>query len=448
MRRFLGGRPRTGARLAVALAALSLAATGVPPLARADYGARPARAYDARMATEWFRLLYDAVREEKLPPMVAARVYGYAAVALYESLVPGMPQHRSLAGQLNQLPPLPATRQGRAYHWPAVANTAMAEVVRGLMPEASAPTLAAIGSLRAELDAAYPGVPPTVRTWSVAQGRAVARAILNWAAGDGYATLSNCPYTPPVGPGTWTPTPPAYGPPLQPCWGRLRPFALASGVECAAPPPPPFSPDSRSAFYAEAYEVYLTGRLGAGLTDEQKAIAHFWADDPAVTGTPAGHWVSIVGQVAEERNLSLEDAAEAYARVGIGVADAFIACWATKYQYNLLRPVTYIQLYIDPAWLPLLATPPFPEYTSGHSTQSGAAVLLLTDMLGAFRFTDRTHEFRGLAARTFSSFEEAADEAAISRLYGGIHYRAAIDLGLAQGRCVGQAILNRVEFRR
>jgi membrane-associated phospholipid phosphatase len=184
------------------------------------------------------------------------------------------------------------------------------------------------------------------------------------------------------------------------------------------------------------------------LTDEQRAIALFWADDPSVTATPPGHSVSIATQVLRAVDGGLDTAAETYAKVGMAVADAFIACWNTKYSYNLVRPVTYIQAFIDADWLPILVTPPFPEYTSGHSAQSGAAAQVLTDLFGRrFAFVDRTHEDRGLPARSFVSFFQAAGEAAISRLYGGIHYRPAIVRGLEQGRCVGQAV-SALEFRR
>jgi hypothetical protein len=145
-------------------------------------------------------------------------------------------------------------------------------------------------------------------------------------------------------------------------------------------------------------------------------------------------------QVARTLDVSLAAAAGAYAKTGIAVADAFIACWNTKYLYNLLRPVTYIRNLVDPAWTPLLVTPPFPEYTSGRAVQSGAAAQVLTDLFGEVAFVDRTHESRGLPARSFRSFHEGADEAAVSRLYGGIHFRAAIERGLEQGRSTSRHV--------
>ena len=176
------------------------------------------------------------------------------------------------------------------------------------------------------------------------------------------------------------------------------------------------------------------------LTAEQEAIARFWSDDPGQTSTPPGHSVSITTQALRRERASLAEAAEAYARVGMAVSDAFVACWFQKYRYNLLRPVTYAQAQFDRDWLPLLITPPFPEYPSGHSDQSGAAFQVLTDMFGRrHEFVDRTHDERGLPARRFDSFLDAGEEAALSRLYGGIHFRAAIDNGFLQGRRIGRA---------
>jgi hypothetical protein len=183
------------------------------------------------------------------------------------------------------------------------------------------------------------------------------------------------------------------------------------------------------------------------LTPGERAIALFWSDAPGATGTPPGHWIRLVGQLLDEQNHRLDRAAEAYAKVGIAEMDAFVCCWLTKYQVNLLRPVTYIHRAFDPAWEPVLVTPAFPEYTSGHSTQSGAVAEVLTATFGEFPYTDHTHDDHGLPARSFESFRDAADEAGISRLYGGIHFRSAIENGLEQGRCIGREV-NALVFRR
>jgi hypothetical protein len=407
--------------------------------------------FPSDVASVWFDLLYDVVKTEQSSPPVAARSYGIAAVTLYEAIVPGSLENQSLLGQLNELSSMPEPEPHKEYDWPTVANSALARTVRGLFPDASQESLNAINALEQEFTTEFQSrVPPPIYDRSVAQGQAVADAVLAWASTDGFTTFSNCPYTPPVGPGLWVPTPPTFVPnPLQPCWGQLRPFVLTSSDECAPPPPPAYATDPASAFYGLALEVYDTN---LNLTDEQQTIALYWADSPGVTGTPPGHWIAIVGQLARNNGLSLMAAAEAYARVGLAVADAFIGCWQTKYIYNQLRPVTYIQDVIDPTWVPLLVTPNFPSYTSGHSTQSGAAATVLTDMFGVVAFTDTLFTDHDLvpsqAPRTFTSFDEAAEEAAISRLYAGIHYPSDNNSGLVQGWCIGQVILERIVFKR
>jgi PAP2 superfamily len=401
----------------------------------------PASAYSAEVPTAWFDLALELVRTTSgFSPPVASRALGYAGVALYESLVPGLPGRESFGGRLNGLtrPPRPADV---AYHWPTVASSALASILRALFPTAPAAGREAIDALeRRHASEAAPFVPRGVHPRSAQRGAAVARHVFEWSSSDGghEGFRTNFPpYTPPSGPGLWEPTPPGFLPALQPSWGSNRPFVLPSGSSCPAPPPLPYSEDPGSSFYAEAQECHVATTQ---LTPEQEAIARFWSDDPGTTPTPPGHSVSILTQVARQHELPLDRAAVAYARLGIAVADAFVACWNTKYEHNLLRPVTCIRRLIDPAWTPLLITPPFPEYTSGHSVQSGAAAQVLTHLFGSLPFTDRTHESRGMPARSFGSFFEAAEEAAISRLYGGIHYSAAIERGLEQGICIGRQV--------
>jgi hypothetical protein len=411
----------------------------------------PSDRYPADVPIAWFDLLYDVVKHEKITPPPASRIYGIAAVALYEAIAPGSSENRSLVQQLNELEFVPQPKRVRAYHWPTVANSALAHAAQSLFSTASQDSLEAIDALEQTFAAQFESiVPPFVYRPSVAYGQAVAGAILAWAATDGSPSLNNCPYTPPVGPGLWEPTPPAFTPnPLEPCWGQLRPFLLRSGDECAPPTHPPYSQDPASDFYAAASQVYTTSLV---LTEDQETIALYWADTPGTTGTPSGHWIAIMAQIARNDNLSLMAAAEGFARVGIAVADAFIGCWRVKYTYNLLRPVTYIQDFIDAIWLPLITTPNFPEYTSGHSTQSAAVSALLTAMFGIKPFTDtlhRDHDLEpNLPPRSFTSFDEAAEEAATSRFYGGIHFLFGIDNGLLQGRCIGQVILDRIQFKR
>jgi hypothetical protein len=412
-------------------------------------------AYDSRVATTWFDLYLDLVQTTPgFTPPVASRAFGYAGVTLYEAVAPGMPGYQSLAGQLNELPPLPQPPAGETYHWPIVANSALAHITRYLFANTSNENITAIDALEQKFAAEFgPQPDPAVADRSVSRGQAVAEAIFIWSTTDGghEGYLRNFPagYTPPAGPGMWISTPPDFNAAMQPDWGDNRPFALKTGAECPPGPPPAYSEDPASAFYAEAMEVYEAVN---NLTPEQEEIALFWADDPGRTATPPGHSISILNQVLVQQGASLDTAAEAYARLGMAAADSFISCWYTKYQYNLIRPISYIQQIIDPDWntpqvTDPVTTPPFPEYTSGHSAQSGAAAQVLTGLFGDnFSFTDHTHDERGFAPRSFSSFFDFADEAAISRLYGGIHYRAAIELGIEQGKCIGQQI-NALKFK-
>jgi hypothetical protein len=269
--------------------------------------------------------------------------------------------------------------------------------------------------------------------------------ILEWSSTDGGqdAQFNNFPtdYMPPKGIQYWVPTAPGNKPALQPYWESNRPF-LASNIEGNQPDAPPsFSVDENSLCYQRAMEVY---NVVNNITPEQRKIAEFWSDDPVTTATPPGHSISILNQLIKEKNLSLAIAVEAFAKLGIGISDAFISCWKTKYQTVYIRPITYINEYIDPDWSPILNTPPFPEYTSGHSVQSGALAEILTSLFGEnHEFTDHTHEKRtdmDGTPRTFMSFYQLAEEAAISRLYGGIHFQEAISLGLEQGYQIGRNV--------
>jgi hypothetical protein len=398
--------------------------------------------FDAAVPTAWFDLARTLVQTTPgFTPPVAARAFGYIGVTVYEAVVRGSPHYRSLEGVLPDLRGLPGGR--RAVHWAAAANAALVRIVDSLFVTTSDGNREAIERLARSFTRQFGReTSGAVLRNSVELGSGVARAILNWSRGDGGhdGYLRNFPsgYVPPTGPGSWVPTPPGFQPALQPFWGENRCFALASGAQCPPGDHPAFSADPGSSFFIEALKVFDAVNH---LTAEQEAVALFWSDDPGVTATPPGHSISIATQVLRLEEASLMEAAETYAKVGIAVNDAFIGCWTVKYRYNLLRPVTYIRRHIEPTWLPLLNTPPFPEYTSGHSVQSGAAFQVLADLFGdEYPFDDDTHDDRGLAHRHFDSFHQAAAEAAASRLYGGIHFGSAIERGLDQGRCIGRSV--------
>ncbi len=395
--------------------------------------------FSADLAIGWMDLTVDLVRAERWTPPTASRLYGYAGVTLYESVVNGMPNNRSLVGQLSELEELPEFGDDK-FDWPTVANAAIATLLRGMFANGSAATLDAITAREEANYAAPTGVEETeIFNRSVNQGKLLGLAIFGWALNDGYPLFNNCTFTPPIGPGKWIPTPPAFAAPLQPCWGNIRPFALTSGSQCMPGPPPTYSETAGSQFHDEMMEVFNTTDT---LNEEQSTIAEFWADNPGQTGTPSGHAISVTGQVLAAENKTLGFAAETYAKVGMTVADAFISCWKTKFEYNVLRPVTCIRALIQADWNSLIPTPAFPEYTSGHSVQSSATAHVLGSIFGEnYAFTDHTHDGLGFTPRAFASFNDWAEEAAVSRIYGGIHFRSAIEVGLEQGICIGDKII-------
>lgn len=390
----------------------------------------------------WHKLILELVRHTAtyVPP-VAARAFAYAGITAHEALASGNPRLVSLAGQVTDLTALPARPSG-AFDEPCVLHAALQAAVAELFVNTGPTGQRAMEAMGRKMgETASAGIDPAVVERSVAHGRAVAEHILAWSRTDGGAVIENMgfpmEYTPGTRPQDWVPTNliRLQQAPLLPQWADCRPFALPSALATDPGPHPEYDEVPGSDFHGFAQEVHDTGR---SLTDEQKLIARFWSDDPMLTFTPAGHWISIVLQIAERDALPVEVISSTLAKLGVAQADAFIACWATKFKYNLLRPVTYIKRHIDKAWEPLLITPPFPEYTSGHSTQSGAASVVLTAALGeGFAFDDATHVDEGLPVRSFPSFSAAAEEAAVSRLYGGIHYRFGNEKGLEQGRAVG-----------
>ena len=408
---------------------------------------RPARAADdgAALLDEWYRLVLELVRHTATySPPVASRSFAYLGITLHESLVGGPGGLVSLAGQVHGLTPLPKAPAG--LDSALVLQGAFSTAIPVLFSRTGPTGQRAMAAMTAKQDKALAGrADAAVEKASRAHGAAVAAHILAWAETDGGAEIENMGFPMEAAkdklPSQWVPTSKVavQQAPLLPYWGNVRTFALSSGADCGLPPPPEFSEEPGSAFYNEAKEVYDTSR---NLTDEQKLIARFWSDDPMLSSTPPGHWIAIMLGIFARDSTPVDRQAEVLAVLGIAVADAFIACWDAKFKYDLVRPITYIRRLIDPKWEPLLNTPPFPEYPSGHSTQSGAAAGVLTALYGEnFAFDDAAHEDDGLPVRHFNSFAEAADEAAISRLYGGIHYRAAIEQGLAQGACIAARVM-------
>jgi hypothetical protein len=277
-------------------------------------------------------------------------------------------------------------------------------------------------------------------------GKQVANAIIAWSATDD-SDKANASYTPPVGDGLWKATPPASSPASLPYWKNNRPIVANSQQGVTLPAPVPFSADPQSPFYAMVNQVYKTSQQQ---TDDQKAIALFWDDAPNGKYLSAfGHWISVLAQVAKEKNLSLIETAEAYAKTSIAMHEAIIATWKLKFTYNLVRPVTYIQQHMDNKWLPTIGTPPHPEYPAAHATLSSAAAYALTNALGGnISFTDHSYDDLGMTPRSYPTFEAAGAEAGLSRLYGGIHYQPSIDAGATVGKQVAKNMINSLQFKK
>lgn len=423
------------ARLAAAIAVML--ALALPAAADDSEDARTRAAIDG-----WYALVIELVRHTATySPPVAARSFGYLGVTAWEATAATDPALQSLAGQLNALTPPPGPAPGAAHDRAVLVEAALGAAIPVLFANTGPTGQRAMDAMGARLSAAAAdGVDPATAERSRALGQAIAAHVLAWAATDGGAVIENLGFPTawpaPDAPSDWVPTSLVrlQQAPLLPGWGQVRPFAMPAGDACALPPPPAFSTEPGSEFHAEAMATYeaVTRR-----TPEQEAIARFWSDDPMLSPTPPGHWIVIARIALDQTDADAVTRADTLARLGIALADAFIACWQAKYEFDLLRPVTYIRAHIDPAFEPILITPPFPEYPSGHSTQSGAAAEVLTALFGdGFAFTDTTHEDDGLGTRSFASFREAAAEAGISRLYGGIHFPAAITRGLEQGACI------------
>lgn len=409
--------------------------------------AQDAASYSSEVLVKYHRFALQLFETTPgFTPPLSSRALGYMGLCSYESVVPGLPNYQSADGILNGLGPGAITdpSSGVVYHYPTVANNSLALLVDSLFANMTTANRTALQQLRDSLNTVYQAqISASQYNNSLAWGEDVGNDVFDFSRTDGghRGYLSNFPasYTVPTGSGLWVPTPPNFAPiPLQPYWGDNRPFIPSTNTtDVPGAPPVAYDATVGSPFYNYADHVYQTGN---NLTSEQQDIARYWADGTG-TVTPPGHSVSMLSKIITEHNENLAFATIAFAKLDMAMLDAFVNCWETKYQYNLLRPVTYIQQNINASWLPYIATPPFPEYTSGHSTQSGAFSSVMESLYGAqYAFTDNTHGAAFGGPRTYSSFDQAAAEAAISRLYGGIHYEFSNNLGVTIGNNIGQHI--------
>jgi hypothetical protein len=383
-------------------------------------------------------------------PPVASRIYLYANAAAYETIILQEKKYHSLKGQVTGFPDLSAILPSGKINYPLAAVYAFFKTGGRLVfsEHLLKDSMTVILSGFKEKD-------QLVYENSLKFGQAVSDSILSWSSKDNYlATRQKRRYTYSKAIGKWTPTPPGYIDAVEPYWSRIRPVSLDSSGQFKPSAPPQFSTDTASKFMREALEVY---RISKSMDKESLMIASFWDCNPFYLNTqghlnfatkklsPGGHWISITGQASALAQLDLPKTLAVYLMTSIALFDGFISCWDEKYRSQMIRPETFINTYINEGWRPVLQTPPFPEYTSGHSVISSAAAMVLTSIFGNdFAYLDDTEVPYGLPVRHFKSFLHAANEAAISRLYGGIHYRSSIEQGQIQGRHIGSHVVTRI----
>ncbi len=394
----------------------------------------------AGILTDWMDLHCKLVRRTTGVAHVAySRHFSYAAIAAYESMVKGYPSFRTLAGQLNGLSHLPASKE--TLFWPASLNAAYAGMLRTFY--ASFPIcMSAIDSMETAQQQHFLQIPVSKNQLrkSTQHGKAVAAAILQWASGDGANSTKD--YKPLQGEGIWKPSPTA----AAPFWAENR--SLTKDLEkIFSLKQPLYAADTTALFYQMANEVYA---VSLNLTSDQKATALYWDDSPnGQYITVFGHWTRILSNLITQQQLPLIEAAAAYVKMTIALHEACILAWKGKYQYNVVRPVTYIQQHIAKDWTPLIATPPHPEFPAAHATLSNAAAIALCSLFGKeCKMTDDSYTDIGMQARTYASLQEAAREAGLSRLYGGIHYRYSIEQGFTLGEETARHVDKAVRFRK
>lgn len=405
----------------------------------------------------WNQKLTQVVITDVLTPPVCSRVYAYTNVAAYEGLRPGNADHNSLAGVLNDLDKLPQPQGSlNQYYFPLSSIIAFSTVAQKMVfnSEAMADYEADFLSKLDEFE-----LDEETKQRSIEFGRQVANHIIEWASKDGYLQRNALPgYIVTRESGRWQPTPPDYMDAIEPNWHSLRPFLLDSASQFRPEKPEPFDSMVNSGYYKYALEVYNSV---SAKDKEQVEIAKFWDCNPNISVTqghvmyfqqkisPAGHWMNVAAMACRNKKLDAIQTAEVLSKVAVTIADGFINCWEAKFHYNTLRPETIINRYIDKDWRPLLQTPPFPEYPSGHSVISGASATVLTHFFGdGFSYIDSTEVPFGLPARQFKSFNDAAFEASMSRLYGGIHFLPSLNRGLEEGRKVGGFALSKFKDKK
>lgn len=413
--------------------------------------------HDPELYRVTVKKLNDIVLENNFPPVIASRNYAYANIAAYEVIAAGDPTHyRSLAGQIKHLPKAPQPEKGKEIDFQFASLLSFCFVGNAVtFPEGSMSVY--VDELKQKAKDA--GMPSDVFKNSVAYSDSVAKHIMKWSKKDHYAqTRSASKYTVVRKDGRWIPTPPMYAQALEPHWGEIRTMVLDSASQIPAPEPPPYNmTDKDSQFYKSVVEVE---KLGDNLTEDQKHMADFWDDNAFKLNVighasfatkkfgPAGHWMNIAGVGSKIKKADFGTTVAAYTTASIALFDAFINCWYVKYKSNSVRPETVITKLLNPDWRPRIQTPPFPEYISGHAVISAAAAETLTKSFGDdVAYTDSSETEFGIPARSFKSFRLAAQEASMSRVYGGIHYKMACATGSLSGQKIGELVNDKLQLK-
>lgn len=434
---------RTSAVHAVALTVLLLMAGGVRLVALDG----------AEITHQWNRTLIETIMEDGFGPPIAARIHAYANLAGYEAGYHASPEHRSLVGQLNGFSTCPQPEAGQKYDWRVAVVAAYQKASSKLVYRIYKTDSLAKEQL-ALLEQEMPG---DVFARSRDFGTTVGQAIYVYSKDDNYTRSQGLPdWEWPKCDSCWEPTPPNFAKPLSPYCGDVRTMVMTSFDQFPVQPHVNFSAEQGSDFWNAAVEVM---EIKANLTAEEKEIALHWNDNPIATLyhghfvfntrqiSPGGHWMNIATHLLKDEKRPMVECLEIYTATAAALFDAFTACWAEKYRSSLIRPVTYINRYIDKDWEPLLQTPPFPEHAGGHSTITASAAETLTFYFGERPFVDSTELEFGLTVRSYENLRAAAWEASLSRIYGGIHYRRGCDAGNAHGTQIGQYVVSTLRFR-
>lgn len=394
----------------------------------------------------------DVMVHDITNPPLAARFFAYSCLAGYEIVSQNNHRYPSMHGRLNGYPAIKKPDSIAQNDYRLAALLAMVETAGKMQPSGKL-----LQAWEAKLldSCREAGASEEMIRDSKTYAGAISQQILAYAKADGYNRISNrTRYTPLRGDQYWFPTPPAFIAAVEPYFNTVRPFTLDSASQFKPAPPVAFEAKKGSPFYSLFDAVY---KEEIAANQDHRVIAAFWDCNPFAVQdeghlqygfkkiSPGAHWMGIAGIACEKAGKDFDAALQVHTVVAVGLMDAFLCCWDEKFRSNRVRPETVIRRYIDPAWTPLLQTPPFPEYLSGHSVISAASATILSHYLGdPFSYTDNVEVDYGLPPRSFSSFQQAATEAGLSRFYGGIHFMDAIDNGRAQGLQVGERVLQKI----